>query len=213
MDYVVDQYYEEKKILLEDWKQLNMSRKRLKYEKRRMGKRVKMSDIIRLNIGGEKFMTTRASVTRVPRSALALLFNGRWEHKLNNDFDGYLYFDFNPQHFRYLLEQLRTLEDVNSCVFHPPSTSAAVSLSFNRMLKKLGFPLSVQSSSDIIAANIGGESLITQRKTLLVSNLPTLMAEPTIRSISSNIEGSNMFIDTDPQLFRGLIANYEKEAS
>ncbi len=65
-------------------------------------------DIIRLNVGGEKFTTTRSTLCQVEDSLLATMFSGRWEDGVKRDEDGAVFFDFNPQYFGYILEYLRT---------------------------------------------------------------------------------------------------------
>ena len=41
-------------------------------------------------------MTTRHTLTRVTNSTLAMMFNGRWEHKLANDQHGNIFPRFQP---------------------------------------------------------------------------------------------------------------------
>ena len=65
-------------------------------------------DIIHLNIGGQKFTTTRSTLYQVEGSLLATMFSGRWEDGVKRDRDGAVFFDFNPQYFGYILEYLRT---------------------------------------------------------------------------------------------------------
>ena len=65
-------------------------------------------DIISLNVGGQKFTTTRSTLCQVEGSLLTIMFSGRWERGLKRDQDGAVFFDFNPQYFNYILEYLRT---------------------------------------------------------------------------------------------------------
>ena len=65
-------------------------------------------DIISLNVGGQKFTTTRSTLCQVEGSLLTSMFSGRWEDSLKRDQDGAVFFDFNPQYFGYILEYLRT---------------------------------------------------------------------------------------------------------
>ena len=65
-------------------------------------------DIIRLNVGGKKFTTTRSTLCQVEGSLLATMFSGRWEDGVKRDEEGAVFFDFNPQYFGYILEYLRT---------------------------------------------------------------------------------------------------------
>ena len=78
-------------------------------EKEKMkGLDVSDDDIIRLNVGGQKFTSTRSTLCQVEGSLLATMFSGRWERGVKRDEDGAVFFDFNPQHFGYILEYLRT---------------------------------------------------------------------------------------------------------
>ncbi|EPS57124.1 hypothetical protein M569_17698, partial [Genlisea aurea] len=63
--------------------------------------------VIRLNVGGEIIMTTRQTLTKIPKSTLYFMFNGRWEQKLQIDQNGNIFFDFNPIIFRHLIDQLQ----------------------------------------------------------------------------------------------------------
>ena len=88
-----------------DKEQLKNDRQKLEEEKKQMQKFVENTDVIRLNVGGEIIMTTRQTLTRVPKSILALMFNCRCEHKLEIDQNGNIFFDLNPILFRHLLDQ------------------------------------------------------------------------------------------------------------
>ncbi|CAB4025419.1 Chaperone dnaK2 [Paramuricea clavata] len=78
-------------------------------EKQRM-KAVDVSDddIILLNVGGQKFTSTRSTLCQVEGSLLATMFSGRWEDSVKRDQDGAVFFDVNPQYFGYILDYLRT---------------------------------------------------------------------------------------------------------
>ena len=65
-------------------------------------------DIISLNVGGQKFTTTRSTLCQVEGSLLFTMFIGRWEDGLKRDQDGAVFFDFNPEYFSYILKYLRT---------------------------------------------------------------------------------------------------------
>ena len=77
-------------------------------EKQRM-KAVDVSDddIILLNVGGQKFTSTRSTLCQVEGSLLATMFSGRWEDSVKRDQDGAVFFDVNPQYFGYILDYLR----------------------------------------------------------------------------------------------------------
>ena len=65
------------------------------------------SDIIHLNVGGQKITTKRSTLCQVEGSLLASMFSGRWEDGLERDKDGCIFFDFNPQYFVLILDCLR----------------------------------------------------------------------------------------------------------
>ena len=68
-------------------------------------------EVIELNIGGEKITTLRSTLMAIPSSKLALMFsNNRTEQTLLIDKQGAVFFDYNPLHFTYLLNQLRTIK-------------------------------------------------------------------------------------------------------
>ena len=64
-------------------------------------------DIILLNVGGQKFTSTRSTLCQVEGSLLAIMFSGRWEDSVKRDQDGAVFFDVNPQYFGYILDYLR----------------------------------------------------------------------------------------------------------
>ena len=80
----------------------------LNAEKQRMEAiEVSDDDIIHLNVGGQKFTTTRATLCQVQGSLLATMFSGRWEDRVKRDKDGVVFFDFNPEYFGWILDYLR----------------------------------------------------------------------------------------------------------
>ena len=80
----------------------------LNAEKQRMEAiEVSDDDIIHLNVGGQKFSTTRATLCQVEGSLLATMFNGRWEDRVKRDKDSVVFFDFNPEYFGWILDYLR----------------------------------------------------------------------------------------------------------
>ena len=104
-----------RKILNEikqEQEQLELDRQILKEEKRIL-KSLNNIDVLRINVGGEIITATRQTLTKIHKSILSVLFNGRWEHKLQIDQNGNIFFDFNPILFRHLIDQLQTLDSNN----------------------------------------------------------------------------------------------------
>lgn len=64
-------------------------------------------DIIVLNVGGEVMTTTRGTLTQVPGTMLASMFSGRWESGVSRDEAGRVFLDYDPRHFRAILNHLR----------------------------------------------------------------------------------------------------------
>jgi hypothetical protein len=194
----------------EEREQLKIDQEKLNEEKTQMQTSNDSIDVIRLNVGGEIMMTTRATLTRVPKSILATMFNGRWEDKLPKDTDENIFLDYNPVLFRHLLEQLRLLENLISPVFHPPLSPSLV-VPFQKILRKLGFTLPPQSSEEIIVLNVGGEQMITQQNTL------TRVPQSKLAAIALHFKTQNMdvsghlFLDYDPKLFRLLIGQLRED--
>jgi hypothetical protein len=213
LDQLIDNLRNEQKLLNENWRKLKIDQKKLN-EAKVLVKSNESTDVIQLNVGGELLMTTRHTLTRVPSSILAMLFNGRWEHKLGNDIQGNIFLDFNPILFRYLLDQLQTLETTNSPIFNPPLSPSLVT-PFEKMLRKLGF-ISVSSSSlslsnEIIALNVGGEQMITRRTTL--ARISQSNSTDMVLYFETNNKDNNgsVFIDHDPKLFRHLLQQLREE--
>eukprot|EP01125_Pyxidicula_operculata_P020603 TRINITY_DN7648_c0_g1_i1.p1 TRINITY_DN7648_c0_g1~~TRINITY_DN7648_c0_g1_i1.p1 ORF type:complete len:541 (-),score=75.33 TRINITY_DN7648_c0_g1_i1:69-1691(-) len=68
--------------------------------------------VIKLNVGGTKFQTTRTTLTNMPDTMLASMFSGRY--KLSKEDDGCVFIDRDGTHFRYILNYLR-----NGCLVVP----------------------------------------------------------------------------------------------
>ena len=66
-----------------------------------------VKDFIQLNVGGQKFTTTRSTLCQVEGSLLAAMFSGRWEDPVERDQDGVVFLDFNPEYFGWILDYLR----------------------------------------------------------------------------------------------------------
>ncbi|XP_028409764.1 uncharacterized protein LOC114532454 [Dendronephthya gigantea] len=64
-------------------------------------------DVIHMNVGGQKFTTTRSTLCQIEDSLLASMFSGRWENSVLRDQDGAVFFDYNPKYFDFILAYLR----------------------------------------------------------------------------------------------------------
>ena len=201
-----------KNQLITDKEQLKNNQKKLKEEKK-LPKSIKKTDVIQLNVGGEIMMTTRETLTRVPKSLLFMLFNGRWEHKLHGDPNGIIFLDFNPIIFRHLLDQLQTLNTLNTIHFHPPSEPSLV-IPFQKMLRKLGLHQLLSREKKMITLNVGGQTIINRLTTFRELSDSALYS--TISS-SLNItkfvpDKSDLFVDYNPKVFQHLIDQLREES-
>ncbi len=129
-------------------------------------------DVVQLNVGGEIMITTRETLTSIPKSILYLMFNGQWESKLPRDRNGNIFLDFNPILFHHLLDQLQTQDLKSKSInIHLPSQSSLVE-PFKKMSKKLGLhQLLLSENKNVSTINVGGQMITTQRITFTqVSN-------------------------------------------
>ena len=100
---------------------------------------VNNDDIIQLNVGGQKFTTTRFTLRQVNGSLLDTMFSRNWTHGLKRDQDGAIVLDFNPEHFGWILNYLRAKKISTSeklPVF--PKVPQDERKNFNILLKYLG---------------------------------------------------------------------------
>jgi hypothetical protein len=187
-----------------DEEQLKIDRQKFEEEKKQKEKYFKNIDVIRLNVGGEIIMTTRQTLTRIPKSILSMIFNGRWEHKLKIDQNGNIFFDFNPIIFRHLLDQLQLFDSKNFINFFPPS-NPSLFIPFKKMIHKLGLNKFLSSEKKIIIFNVDGQIITNQRRTFnQISNSTfNTIIRPSKTSKFDN--KSDVFVDYNPKLFRHLI--------
>ena len=161
------------------------------------------TDVFYINVGGEGIRTTRQTLTKISNSTLSILFNGEWEHDLEQDEGQSIFFDFNPIVFRHLLDQLQIIESNDVIQLYPPFQRSLVE-PFNKMIKKLGLQQSLSSEKqNVIIFNVGGQKITSQLTTLnqiLLNSTLNRTLSP-IKIMHSNDE-SDIFIDYDPNLFR-----------
>ncbi|CAF1598371.1 unnamed protein product [Adineta ricciae] len=99
-------------------------------------------DVIELNIGGSKLTTLRSTLTVIPSSKLARMFSkSNVNQHLPMDKHGAVFFDYNPMHFSYLLDQLRALKRMTNkpkyqVQFQAPYINSQ--MNFTHMLVDLG---------------------------------------------------------------------------
>ena len=111
-DVLVNRFKREfSKIIEEDRKEMKAEVEAFNAEKQRMKEiEVNNDDIVQLNVGGQKFTTTRFTLRQVNGSLLATMFSRNWKHGLKRDQDGAVVLDFNPEHFGWILNYLRAMK-------------------------------------------------------------------------------------------------------
>jgi hypothetical protein len=193
----------ERNNLVQQPNRFNVRRQEFIQRKRQVRQIVNPKEVIRLNVGGQIIITHRETLTKVPNSMLAKAFDGSYQNDLQRDYDGSYFLDYNPVLFSHLLDQLRVLKNNESVVFRPPLSSLS-SKPFNQMLQDLGLPLTQRSENDVIALNVGGEKIVTLRKTL------TRVPDSNLALLASNSKVNRdrlgrPFLDYNPILFRHLL--------
>jgi hypothetical protein len=203
---------EKENDLKRDEEQLRIDRENFEEEKTQMQKTINKSDVFQLNVGGEIMMTTRQTLTRVPKSILSILFNGRWEQKLPSDQNGNIFFDFNPIVFRHLLDQLQLLDTKNLNHLSPPSQSSLVT-PFKKMIRKLDLNHLLSLEKNIFTFNVGGQMMTNQRRIFnQISNYTLKNILSSTKSQNLN-DKSDVFIDSNPSSFRHLINQLREVAT
>ena len=111
-DVLVNRFKREfSKIIEEDRKEMKAEVEAFNAEKQRMKEiEVNNDDIVQLNVGGQKFTTTRFTLRQVNGSLLATMFSRNWKHGLKRDQEGAVVLDFNPEHFGWILNYLRAMK-------------------------------------------------------------------------------------------------------
>jgi len=204
VDQLVKVLKEESDNLIQQHNQFNVQRQQFIEKKRQVRQIVDPNELIRLNVGGQIMMTRRKTLTKVPNSILAKLFDGSYQNILRSDYDGSYFLDYNPVLFSHLLDQLRAFKINESVVFRPPLSSSS-SKPFNQILQDFGLPLPQRLENDVIALNVGGEKIVTLRKTLTGvpdSNLALLASNST--EVSRDRLG-RPFLDYNPIVFLHLL--------
>jgi hypothetical protein len=102
------------------------------------------NDVIELNVGGQKMAAFRSTLTAVRNSKLARFFSdadGKINTTLKRKGSVQYFFDYNPEHFKYLLDQLRWVKRTGAVPFYElnfiePKIDAP--FAYSAMLSELG---------------------------------------------------------------------------
>jgi predicted RNase H-like nuclease (RuvC/YqgF family) len=88
---------ENEKRYQEQLEQIKEARRKWDEEKAIMEKLAPSTNsIVNLNVGGEKMETSKATLTLIEGSLLAIMFSGKWEDKLIKDKNGCIFLDYDP---------------------------------------------------------------------------------------------------------------------
>jgi len=63
------------------------------------------SSLVKLNVGGKRFITTKSTIESIPDSYFTILLNGQFSTL--KDEKGYIFIDRNPKYFPHILDLLR----------------------------------------------------------------------------------------------------------
>ena len=152
--------------------------------------------IVKLNVGGHYFTTSRQTLTRDPNSMLAAMFSGKFEMEPRGD--GAFFIDRDGTHFRFILNYLRTgkLTLPDGATFLKELAEEAEFYQIQGILHEL-------KSISSVKLNVGGHYFTT--------TLHTLTKDPNSRLAAmfsgEHAENSTLFLDRDGQHFR-FILNY-----
>lgn len=190
--------------LIDQHAQLDRQSQELVERKRLTRQVVDLNEPIRLNVGGQIIVTRRGTLTKIADSILAKAFDGSYQAVLPRDSDGSYFLDYNPVLFTHLLDQLRILKSNDTPVFRPP-VSLSLTKPFYQMLRDFSLPLPPKTDNDLIVLNVGGERVVTLRKTLTgVSNSQLALLTSDSKEVKRDQFG-RPFLDYDPVHFRHLL--------
>ncbi|CAD7703281.1 unnamed protein product [Ostreobium quekettii] len=118
---------------------LQQEREGLEREKAQMQKvQVQDDDVVELNVQGEVMCTLRGTLTQIPDSKLAYMFNGRWEDKMRKDSQGRYFLNYMPSCFRKILDHLTTRELTGDHPLPTPTVDADMAASYEILVHHLG---------------------------------------------------------------------------
>ena len=134
-------FEDEKQRMDVEWAALRAERHSFEDEKQRMAEAsARRSDVLTLNLGGERVVQRRRSTLCVAEdSFLAARFSGRWEQELDRDEEGRYFINYSPELFLPLLDYLSARETEGPGVQLPlPTGPESQRPQFQAMLKYFG---------------------------------------------------------------------------
>lgn len=118
-------------------------------------------DVIKLNVGGKIFITTRKTLCVVTESLLADAFSSEKTSCFFPEIDGAYFLDYNPESFGYALDVLR--EFASDCACEDDSKEATMELDLERLGSLI--PLIVPPYAQLPRMKEAGR-VIVSRKTM-----------------------------------------------
>ena len=126
------------KALEEREKELQRLEVRLQTEHPNLGK---PSDVLRLNVGGNRVDVLRRTLCQIENTMLASKFSGRWDDSLEKDIDGCFFIDQQIELFLPMINYLR--DKANHNPLSAPVASPNKGENFKRMVEYYGMTLGI----------------------------------------------------------------------
>jgi len=171
-----------------------------------------MNDIIHLNVGGQRFETTRQTLLHDPNSMLARMFDPVSPLSPGVRRDGAYFLDRDPIHFRGVLNYLRSGQVILDPGCNVPALMVEASF-----FGLAGLEADLQEhlkneeekdenkepvkTKDEFLLNVGGEVFVTTRETLCKYNNSRLASIVEGRSRQLFDKNGILFLDEDPKDF------------
>lgn len=170
-----------------------------------------LNDVVTLNVGGEKFETTRQTLLNDPSSMLAKMFDPVSPLQPGVLRDGAYFIDRDPTYFRVILNYLRSGQLIvdGSVPIEAVKTEASyfglVDLEEQVNQKTIESDKSEPSDNDEFLLNVGGEVFVTTKETLCKyknSRLSNLVEGKCKQQYDRN---GILFLDEDPKDFAYIL--------
>jgi len=172
-----------------------------------------LNDIVTLNVGGEKFETTRQTLLNDPSSMLAKMFDPVSPLQPGVLRDGAYFIDRDPTYFRVILNYLRSGQLIvdGSAPIEAIKTEASyfglvdLEEQVNQKTTDTEKDKSEPSDTDEFLLNVGGEVFVTTKETLCKyknSRLSNLVEGKCKQQYDRN---GILFLDEDPKDFAYIL--------
>jgi len=173
-----------------------------------------LNDVVTLNVGGEKFETTRQTLMNDPSSMLAKMFDPISPLQPGVLRDGAYFIDRDPSYFRIILNYLRSgqlIVDSNSLPLEAVKIEASyfglvgLEEEVNQKISESEKSENEQSNNDEFLLNVGGEVFVTTKETLCKyqnSRLSNLVEGRCKQQFDRN---GILFLDEDPKDFAYIL--------